>query len=89
MPELLAEPLATQLRALVALHDARYALLPVEIRFEKAGGSGRAVLHIVMLDPRLSRIVFRGDVLGDTAATFSPALAASVAGHLADLVAAP
>ena len=88
-PELLPEPLGTQVRSLVALHDARYALLPVEIRFERAGGAGRALLHTVLLDARLSKILWRADILSDSAATFSPALAASVAGHLADLVAAP
>jgi hypothetical protein len=37
----------------------------------------------------MSRITWMGDVLSDPAPAFSPALAASVAGHLADLVAAP
>jgi hypothetical protein len=88
-PELLAEPLGSQLRALVALHDTRFALLPVEIRFEKAGGAGFAVLHVALVDARLSRILWRGDLASDTTSSFSPSLAASVAGHLADLIAAP
>jgi hypothetical protein len=90
-PEQLLEPLASELRSLVALHeDARYVLFPVEIRFAPAGGGqGRAVLRVAVLDARMSRITWMGDVLSDPSAAFSPALAASVAGHLADLVAAP
>jgi hypothetical protein len=89
-PEQLFDPLASELRSLVAMHeDARYVLFPVELRFAPAEkGMGRAVLRVAVLDARMSRISWMGDVLGDPAPEFSPALAASVAGHLADLVAA-
>lgn len=85
----LGEPLASQLRSLVALHGARYALFPVELRFEKIGGAGRAVLHVLLLDARLSRATWGGDVRGDTASTFGRGSIASVANNLADLIAAP
>lgn len=85
----LGEPLASQLRALVALHGARYALFPVELRFEKIGGSGRAVLHVLLLDARLSRATWGGDVRGDTASTYGRGAIASVANNLGDLIAAP
>jgi hypothetical protein len=85
----LGEPLASQLRSLVALHGARYALFPVELRFEKAGGAGRAVLHVFLIDARLSRATWGGDVRGDTASTYGRGLIASVANSLADQVAAP
>ena len=85
----LGEPLASQIRSLVALHGARYALFPVELRFEKIGGAGRAVLHVFLLDARLSRATWGGDVRGDTASTFGRGSIASVANNLADLVAAP
>jgi hypothetical protein len=85
----LGEPLASQLRSLVALHGARYALFPVELRFEKIGGAGRAVLHVFLLDARLSRATWGGDVRGDTASTFGRGAIASVANNLADLIAAP
>ena len=85
----LGEPLATQLRALVALHGARYALFPVELRFEKSGGAGRAVVHVLLLDARLSRATWGGDVRGDTASAFGRGIIASVANSLADQVAAP
>lgn len=86
---LLPDPLATQLRSLVALHDARYALLPVEVRFEPVAGAGRAVLHLVMLDARASQILWVGDVSSDAAASLSPAVTTSLAGHFADLIALP
>jgi hypothetical protein len=85
----LGEPLASQVRALVALHGARYALFPVELRFEKSGDTGRAVLHVVLLDARLSRVTWGGDVKGDTASKYSRGLIASAANNLADLIVAP
>jgi hypothetical protein len=86
------DPLATQLRTLVALNDARYALVPVELRFERQGGptgAGRAVLRVAMLDARSARIAWAGDVASDTASALTPALAASAATHFADLIAEP
>ena len=84
-PELSAA-LSSQLRAISALQDARYVLVPVELRFEGPRGAARAVLHAVLLDARAAQVVWLGDVPGDPASSFSPALAASVAGHLADLI---
>lgn len=85
----LGEPLASQLRALVALHGARYALFPVELRFEKIGGAGRAVLHVLLIDARLSRATWGADVHGDTASTYGRGSIASAANNLANLIAAP
>jgi hypothetical protein len=48
---------------------------------------GRAVLRIALLDARRSKIVWMADVVSDPYPSFSPALAASVAEHLADLIA--
>jgi hypothetical protein len=87
--EMLREPLATQLRSLIAFTEARYALLPVELRFEGDGAVGKAILHLVLVDARRSRPVWAIEVASDPAPRFSPALAASLAEHLADLVAAP
>jgi hypothetical protein len=66
---------------MIALHDSRFVLLPVELRFERdAAGQGLAVLRVDLIDGRL------GEVRSDPAATFSPALLASLATHFADLV---
>lgn len=105
-PEQLPEPLASQIRSLVAFQEgAQYLLYPVEVRFEAveaapagdgsepggsapvATGEGRAVLRVVLLDARRSRIVWMADVASDPYPSFSPALAASAAEHLAELIA--
>lgn len=84
----LPEPLASQLRTLVALHeDARLILAPVEVRFEPVGSGGRAVLRLVLIDPRLSRPTWIGEVVSDSATTFGPVISASLASKLAGLVA--
>ncbi len=83
------DPLATQVRNLVGLKGSRYALLPVELRFESHGGTGVAILRVVMIDARLAQIRWVGEVASDPMRTFSPALATSVAAHFADLVVAP
>ena len=84
----LPEPLASQLRTLVALHeDARLILAPVEVRFEPVGTGGRAVLRIVLVDPRLSRPTWIGEVVSDSASAFGPVISASLASKLANLVA--
>lgn len=91
-------PVASQLRAIAALGEARYVLVPAELRFEPApasaaagavpvAGAGRAMLLAVIVDTRLARIVWRGDVASDELTSPSPALAASLASRLADLFA--
>ena len=52
-----------------------------------AAGEGRAVLRVVLLDARRSRVVWMADVASDPYPSFSPALAASAAEHLAELIA--
>jgi len=86
----LAEPLASQLRSIVAVTDARYALFPVELRFERAAdGKMRPVLHVALLDARGSSVRWTGDVRGAAGTDITPATLESVAFALADLVAAP
>ena len=86
--ENIPEPVAGQLRTLAGFHDARYALIPTDVRFEAGGtsGSGRAVVRIAVLDVRGSRLVFIGDIAGADAADYSPALVAALARKFADLV---
>jgi hypothetical protein len=84
------DPLASQVRGLVGLKGSRYALLPVELRFEnRAGGTGVAILRVVMIDSRMAKILWVDEVKSDPTRTLSPALTASVATHFADLVLAP
>ena len=85
----LPEPLASQIRTMIALHDdVRLVLAPVELRFEKAGAtSGRGVLRLVLMDARSSNVRWIGQVAGDTASTFGPAVTASLAARFANVVA--
>ena len=83
------EPLSSQLRTMIALHeDTRFVLLPIELRFEPVGSAARGVLKVALLDPRYAQARWVGDVKGDAAATAPQALA-SVAGRVADLFVAP
>lgn len=86
----LADPLANQLRTMIALQEsARAVLLPVELRFEPAPGQGGlAVLRIAMVDGRLGEIRWIGDVRSDPSLTFSRELLTSLAAHTADLITA-
>jgi len=85
----LQEPLASQLRTLVALTDARYILFPVEMRLVGSRGVGHAMLHLVIIDARRSQVQWSGDLAGSDQTKFSPAIAADIASRLADLIAAP
>jgi hypothetical protein len=85
----LHEPLASQLRSLIALTDARYILFPVEMRLTGSNGEGHATLHLVIIDARRSQVQWSGDLAGAPATKFSPAIAADIASRLADLIAAP
>jgi hypothetical protein len=87
----LGDPLATQLRTMVALHeDARAVIVPVELRFEKeTNGQGSAVLRVAMLDGRLGDVRWIGSVRSDPADKLSRAVLSSLAAHFADLITAP
>jgi hypothetical protein len=82
------EPVASQLRTLVGFHDARHALVPVEVRFEPGGSpaTGRAILRVAVLDVRGSRLVFIGDIAGPEASDFGPMVSADLARRFTDLV---
>jgi hypothetical protein len=84
----LPEPLATQLRTIVALHeDARLVLAPVELRLEAAdAGTGRGALRLVLIDARASSVVWVGEIKSDPAAEFGPGITASIASKLSAVV---
>ena len=79
------EPLSSQLRTMIALHESvRMVLVPVELRFDKEGTAGRAILRAVLLDARAADARWVGEVRGDTSSVPRRALE-SVAGRFADL----
>jgi hypothetical protein len=85
----LHDPLASQLRSLIALSDARYVLLPVELRLTSVHGQGQAKLHVVLIDARQAQLQWAGDIFGAPMPHFTPAVAADIASRFADLVAPP
>lgn len=87
--ERIPEPLASQLRTLVAVHDGRYVLVPVEVAFEPVTSGGRARLRLVLLDARSTEFRWLGEVRSDPSSSLSPAVATSLAARVADLIAAP
>ena len=83
----LPDPLATQLRTLIALHEETWLVLAsMELRFEQAGSGGRGVLRLVLVDPRFSAVRWIGEIASDTASTFGPVISASIAAKLAGIV---
>lgn len=87
----LGDPLATQLRTMVALQeDGRAVLVPVELRFEQQpSGQGVAALRVVLIDGRLADVRWVGTVRSDPDKTLSRAMLTSLATHFADLITAP
>lgn len=86
----LGEPLASQLRSLIALTDARHALVPVEVRFESVAGAGtRVILRLVLIDARVAEIQWAGDVSMEGDSPSAPGILAALATRVADLVIAP
>jgi hypothetical protein len=87
----LGDPLATQLRTMIALQErARPVLIPVELRFDRTPeGQGVAVLRLALLDGRVGDVLWIGDVRSAPASSFSREILTSLAAHSADLIAAP
>jgi hypothetical protein len=83
--KIIGEPLSGQLRAFAGLFNARYALVPVELRFVPDAAGGRATMHLVVIDTRAAHLVWKGDVHGDGVRNFTPAIAAGIASRVADL----
>jgi hypothetical protein len=81
------EPVATQLRMLGGFHDARYALVPVELRFERGREhGGRAVLYLAVLDVRASRLAWSGEVAGSDYQDLVSGIPQDLATRLAELI---
>lgn len=65
------DPLRAELRALVAIADARFALAPAQLVFKRSitpgapAGTGTAELTVVLVDARLGRVSWRTVARGD------------------------
>lgn len=87
--EPITDPLASNLRRIVALHDARYALVPVELHVNTEKGGGSLGVRLLLVDARMSAPVWQADLIGDNASTYSPVLLQRLADRVAGLVVAP
>jgi hypothetical protein len=69
--EVVPDPLRSELRALVAIADARYALAPAQLVFKPSNtpgsppGTGTAELTVVIVDGRLGQVGWRTVARGD------------------------
>lgn len=69
--DFMPDPLRSELRALVAIADARYALAPAQLVFRRdtlpgiPAGTGTAELTVVLVDARLGRVNWRTVARGD------------------------
>lgn len=86
----LAEPLASQLRTMIALHEnSRAVLMPVELRLDRgeaASGRARATLRLALVDPRFSEARWVGDVRSDTTGSDVHVFTKALATRVADLI---
>lgn len=83
------ELFASNLRSQIAVGDARFALVPVELAFVRIGRRQRATLRVVLVDGRGGLFMWVGDVASDPVDVLSPLVLTSLAARVADLVAAP
>ncbi len=85
----IVDPLASNLRRVVALHDARYLLMPVELRAAGGKDGGYLAVRLLLVDARLNTVLWQVDLPSERTATYSPALLRQLATRVADLVVAP
>lgn len=82
----LPEPLASQLRTMIALQEARLVLIPTDLTIERVGpGLGRPVVRLVLVDPRTSVVRWIGRVTGNDSPAFTSDIPAIIATRLGDL----
>lgn len=84
----IGDPLFGDLRALNALVDARYALIPVAAAWVPGedGRSGRVEMNVAIIDTMGGRVLWYGAAAGDPAPPGSPEAAASAGRALARLL---
>lgn len=87
----LPQPFVSNLRTLIAIGDARYALVPIEVWFAKRGDEQIAVIKLGLADGQAGTIEWLGEVGTDPVAspTLPPDLINTLATKIANLVVAP
>ena len=85
----ISDPLASNLRRVVALHDARYALVPVELHIDTGKAGGHLGVRLLLVDARLSSPVWQADLIGEDAPAYTAKLLQQLATRVAELIVAP
>lgn len=81
------EPLSSQLRALAAVSDSRWVLVPLEVGFVRDGErGGRVMVTAAIVDVRGAQVRWSGTVVGETVATYTFDAVVSAFKRFADLV---
>lgn len=94
----LPEPLGTDVRNIVSLTSARYALLPLEVHVDTRDATRNGSIRMLLIDSRTARVVWVDDIAAMpqrdpqvVAESMSPygfrMLAREIAGRFADMVA--
>ena len=81
----LPDPFAGNLRRIVALHDARYALVPIELYVVPDRPGGSLVVRLILVDCRLNQAVWQAELMGEKGSAFSPELIQKLTNRLAEL----
>jgi hypothetical protein len=82
----LPEPVASQLRTMIAFHDVRLVLIPLDLTIERTGaGFGRPTVHLMLVDPRSSVVRWIGRVTAADSPAFTSEISATLAARVADL----
>ena len=95
----LPEPLASEIRGLVALTNARYVVLPLEVNVDTRGGERKGSVRLLLIDSRTARVTWSEDVIATPSRdpqvvsdAFSPfgfrQLSRDIASKFADMVVA-
>jgi hypothetical protein len=85
----LPEPFSGNLRRVIALGDARYALVPIEAWFVRKDAQQIVVMKLALADGQAGTIVWLGDIASDPATARPPDLINTLATRIANLVVAP
>jgi hypothetical protein len=62
----LPEPLAGEIRGIVALTSARFAVLPLEVHLDTRASERNGSVRILLVDARTARVVWADDVVAST-----------------------
>lgn len=84
--EPIPEPAAGILRAHAGVSDARYVVVPLELRTESLETGGRLAVRLAVVDARGARMVWIGETMTELRSAFALTMVEDLATRIADLV---